>query len=127
MRSFIFLAGLLLASATTAYAQAPAADSSQAVRSLFQQRRTGGGIFTAVGIGATGAIVRGASSGDSGGNAGGAVVSALVLGGLPAGIGVGKLVRFSKTREEEIVAAYAAGKPIPAAIRRRLKSKHFAQ
>ncbi|WP_019947446.1 hypothetical protein [Hymenobacter aerophilus] len=126
MRKILFSAALLL-STMAAHAQVPATDSTQAVQNLFAQRRTGGAIFTAIGVGATGAIVRGASSGDSGGNAGGAIVSALALGGVPFGIGIGKLVRFSKTREAEIVAAYSAGKPIPRDIRRRLKSSHFAK
>ncbi|NVO31345.1 hypothetical protein [Hymenobacter lapidiphilus] len=126
MRKMLFSA-LLLLSTAAAHAQVPATDSVQAVRNLFKQRRTGGAVFTALGIGAAGAIVRGASSGDSGGNAGGAIVSALALGGIPIGIGIGKLVRFSKTREDEIVAAYNASKPIPRDIRRRLKARHFAQ
>ncbi|MBD2715964.1 hypothetical protein KBK19_13055 [Microvirga sp. STR05] len=117
---------MLNVTAALAQAPSPVADSSQAVRNLFQQRRTGGGIFTAIGIGATGAIARGLSSGDSGGNAGGAVVSIAALGGVPAGIGISKLVRFSKTREEEIIAAHQQGKPVPNYVRRRLKAKHFA-
>ncbi|SET81655.1 hypothetical protein SAMN04487998_2874 [Hymenobacter actinosclerus] len=112
-------------SSAAVHAQTPAADSAQAVQNLFKQRRTGGAVFTAIGVGATGAIIRGASSGDSGGNAGGAIVSALALGGVPLGVGIGKTVRFSKTREAEIVAGYSAGKPIPRDIRRRLKSRHF--
>jgi|GEM_PF-6742951 len=102
-----------------------AADSVSAVRKLFQQRRTGGGVLSAIGIGATGAIARGLSSGDASGNAGGAVISIAVIGGIPAVVGISKLIRFSKPREETIVAAYQQGKPLPSYIRRRLKPSHF--
>ena len=112
-------------SAAAAVASTMTPDSVSAVRKLFQQRRTGGGVLSAIGIGATGAIARGLSSGDAGGNAGGAILSVAVIGGIPAGVGISKLVRFSKPREEAIVAAYQQGKPLPSYVRRRLKPTHF--
>ena len=113
--------------AITAATPAPraAADSALAVRNLFQKRRTGGAVFTTIGTGFSLAILRGLASGSTGGNAAGGVASIAVLGLLPAGVGVGKLTRFSKVREEEIVTAYGQGKPLPSTIRRRLKAGYF--
>lgn len=145
MHKSLLAAGLLAAFPWVAYAQTPdapaatqaaaaaatpattGADSAVAVRNLFHQRRNGGAVFTAIGSAFTLAILRGATSADASGNAAGAVTSIAVLGGLPAGLGIGKLARFSHAREKEVLQAYAQGKPLPKAIRRRLKRKHFQE
>ena len=104
-----------------------AADTVQAVHQLFKKHRTGGGIWLAIGAAFTGRIIGAAatSSGDSGGNAGGAVVGIAIFGGGPAAIGIGKLSRFSATREEQAVSAYEQTKKLPIEIRKRLTPKYF--
>ncbi|MBJ6142112.1 hypothetical protein [Hymenobacter sp. BT559] len=53
-----------------------------------------------------------------------ATVFSLIV-GLPAAIGVGKLVRFSDKREEAITVPYTTGQPLPRYIARRLRRKDF--
>ncbi len=98
----------------------------QAIHQLFSKHRTGGWLWTGVGAAfATRILVSSASEGFS--NAGGTFVGTALLGGIPAGIGIGKLSRFSEGTEEQVVAMYQKSKLLPSNIKRRLKMKHFAQ
>lgn len=124
------LAGVLGLGTFSAAAQSESsADSVQAVRELFRRHRTGGWIWTGVGGAFALRIASVAATSNSSGSfsstTGGTVVGVGLLGGVPAGIGISKLVRFSKAREEEVLVSYSQGKPLPENIRRRLKRKHF--
>jgi hypothetical protein len=112
-------------SAAAAVASTAAPDSALAVGNLFRQRRTGGWIWTAIGGISTIRTAVASSHPDVGGNAGGKVLGVVALGGIPVGVGISKLARFSYAREEEILKNYQEGKPLPRYIRRRLKPKHF--
>jgi hypothetical protein len=86
-------------------------DTLRAVRNLFERRRansTTNGVRTTSEVG------------------GSEVATAFgLLVGLPAAIGVGKLVRFSDKREEAITVPYTIGQPLPRYIARRLRRKDF--
>jgi hypothetical protein len=101
------------------------ADTIQAVRTLFAKRRTGGWVWSAIGAVTVVRIATASASGDSGGNAAGGFVSAVVVGGIPAGIGIGKLSRFSTTKEDAILTVYSQSKTLPTYVSRRLKRKYF--
>ncbi|WP_022824351.1 hypothetical protein [Hymenobacter norwichensis] len=136
----LVLTNLTLCLSVAAFAQQPApessaitttpfivtkADTAQAVRVLFAKRRTGGWVWTTVGAVAAVRIATASASGDTGGNASGAFVGATVVGGIPAGIGIGKLTRFSKAKEDAVLTVYSQSKTLPPYVSRRLKSKYF--
>ncbi len=131
MKKQFLCVGFFLTLALPAFAQQPVpgitlsrADSAQAVHRLFSKHRTGGIIWTIIGATATGRVI-GAAAG-SPGNAGGTATGIVVFGGVPAGIGVGKLVRFSRSREDAAISALEAGKGLPHYVQRRLKkAKYF--
>lgn len=104
-------------------------DTTQAVHTLFQKHRTGGWIWTAIGGAFAVRIISATASSDSdvGGNTGGTVVGVAVLGGVPAGIGIGKLTRFSKAKEEQTVQLYEKSAILPPYVQKRLKRKYFAR
>lgn len=112
-------------STTTAPSTATKADTVQAVRTLFSKRRTGGWVWTTIGAVAAVRIATASASGDTGGNASGAVIGATVVGGIPAGIGIGKLTRFSKAKEDAVLTVYSQSKTLPPYVSRRLKRKYF--
>lgn len=134
MKKTLLTIGLALSASLSALAQQPAAttpaasqaDTVQAVRQMFSKRRTGGWIWTAIGAAAAVRVVT-ASVSEGDGNAGGTALGAVVLGGVPAAIGVGKLARFSMEKEDAVLGAYGPGKPLPKYVRRRLKSKYFEE
>lgn len=96
----------------------------QAIHRLFSKHRTGGWLWTGVGAAfATRILVSSATEGFE--NAGGTVIGTAVLGGIPAGIGIGKLSRFSEATEDQVVAMYQRNKLMPNNIKRRLKKKYF--
>ena len=97
-------------------------DTAQAVRTLFSKRRTGGVIWTLIGAAFAGRII---GAGIADGNAGGTVVGVAVLGGVPAGIGISKLSRFSNSKEEEALSEYSKTKKLPRYVSKRLKNKYF--
>lgn len=97
----------------------PATDSVQAVRNLFRKRRNGGAAYTGAGglVLLTGVLAGPFSLGpaESG------VVAVPFL-----AVGIGKLVRFGHKKENDIIKQYQAGKPLPAAVRKRLRQEFFA-
>ncbi|OON66873.1 hypothetical protein [Hymenobacter sp. CRA2] len=97
----------------------PGPDSVQAVHTLFRKRRNGGTVFTAIG-GLVGlqSILDGPFDVS---RAGSAAVAVPFL-----GYGISKLVRFGSKKEEAIIKQYQQGKPLPAAIRKRLRPEYFA-
>jgi len=105
------------------------ADTTQAVHTLFNKHRTGGWIWTAIGSAFALRVVSvasnaGATQGFTGTPAG-TVVGVGIFGGLPVAIGIGKLVRFSKTKEEQTVALYEKSNILPPYVKWRLKPRYF--
>ncbi|WP_133274048.1 hypothetical protein [Hymenobacter radiodurans] len=105
------------------------ADTVRAVRHMFQRHRTGGWIWTGIGSAFALRIVSvAASSSSSDGfssSPSGTVVGVAVLGGIPASVGIGKLTRFSKAKEDQTIALYDKANVLPPYVRNRLKRKHF--
>lgn len=105
------------------------ADTVRAVQRLFQRHRTGGLIWTGIGSAFALRVVSVAASSSVSGSfsssPGGTIVGVAILGGIPASVGVGKLTRFSKAREEQTVALYDKSNILPPYVRKRLKQKHF--
>jgi hypothetical protein len=108
-------------------------DTLRAVRNLFERRRAGGRRWLYVTGGGVLAMTRAIISSNSTTNgvrtrevAGSEIATAFgLLVGLPAAIGVGKLVRFSDKREEAITVPYTTGQRLPRGIARRLRKKDF--
>ena len=109
-------------------------DTLRAVRNLFERRRAGGRkwLYTTIGgvLATTRALVNTHSTTNAGQVtsevAGSEVATVFGLAvGLPAIIGVGKLLRFSDEREEAITVPYTTGQPLPRRIARRLRRKDF--
>lgn len=128
----ILLAGSSLPRAS-AQAAAPAVagavsplrgDTAVAVQRLFSGHRTGGYVWAAIGAAFTGRVL-GASIGEGFSNAGGTVVGIAVFGGVPGGIGISKLSRFSKAREEAALADFRQYHRLPPYVQRRLKARYF--
>jgi len=115
--------------------QSQRADTTQAIRRLFQNRRRGGrffAVYSGLGVGAisyaaaqpvtesattwlpyTAANKR-------------QVVTILTVETLPLlVVGIEKLSRFSRKKEEALIRRYEAGEPLAPAIRRRLRPKYF--
>ncbi len=105
---------------------ATSSDTVQAIHRLYSKHRTGGWIWTGVGAAFAGRIL-GSSAAEGFSNAGGTVVGTLVLGGVPAAIGIGKLSRFSQSTEDQTVAMYQKTKLLPSTVKRRLKRKYFSE
>ena len=129
--SLFFAAGSVVAQTTEAdtaavvpvqSVAAPAAyspDSLQAVQRLFKSRRTGssilgfpGGYMFGYGLVTTLRGVDGAAT-------------TMAIGTVLSGISIIKGARFSKLKEAEIIRSYQSGKPLPAYVRNRIKSKHM--
>ncbi|UOQ97363.1 hypothetical protein MUN81_19265 [Hymenobacter sp. 5317J-9] len=135
MKKTLLSAGLLFGLVFSAHAQQPAgpetmrthADTVQALHNLFGKHRTGGIIWSGIGAAVAVRVATASASGDGGGNAGGTAVGIGVLGGVPALIGVGKLLRFSSSREAAAIAAYDAGKALPRYVQKRLVTKYFSR
>ncbi len=128
----LFLSTFSFASAQTALPSPTSAqitpslatDTVQAIHRLFSKHRTGGWVWTAIGAAfAARIIVSSATEGFS--DAGGTVVGTAVLGGIPAGIGISKLSRFSESTEDQVVDVYQKSKVLPHNIERRLRRKYF--
>ncbi|RPD47131.1 hypothetical protein DNI29_13365 [Hymenobacter sediminis] len=131
-----YMAGALLflgVSASASAQQVPAfpLDTVQAMQRMFHKHRTGGWIWTAVGsvFAVRIASVAAGSSATDGfaSTAGGTVVGVGLFGGVPAGIGIGKLTRFSKAKEQQTIELYQKSGILPPYVRKRLKPKYFSQ
>lgn len=105
-------------------------DTAQAIINLYSKRQVGGAswIFAAALTGAriaaapdrttvNGVVVRESS------NAGAAFLFALPF----AGYGAAKIAHYSNRHLDRILTDYGAGKPLPRALRRKLKPRFFAQ
>ncbi|GAA3951937.1 hypothetical protein [Hymenobacter algoricola] len=107
------------------------ADTVQAIHHIFSKHRTGGWIWTAIGsafalrITSVAANSNATADGFSSTTAG-TLVGVGLFGGVPAGIGIGKLTRFSKTKEEQVVVLYEKSKILPPYVVQRLKPKYFS-
>lgn len=138
----LVLSSLTLCLSVAAFAQQPApenqtttpstatkADTAQAVRVLFAKRRTGGWVWTAIGsafaLRVATVAANSSSSGSFSSTTGGTIVGVGLLGGVPAGIGISKLTRFSKAKEDAVLTVYSQSKTLPPYVSRRLKSKYF--
>jgi hypothetical protein len=144
MKKHLLVAGLAWAPFFSAYAQQPAvlvaatpglptmstrADTVRAVHTMFRKHRTGGIIWASIGAAFAARIVVVAASSNSdaaSSTAGGTAVGVAVLGGVPAGIGISKLARFSTTREFAVISAYEQGKALPTYVSRRLRKSYFS-
>jgi hypothetical protein len=110
-------------------------DTIRAVQRLFDQKRMGGRIATAVGIpvalvgGVVGLFGSTFSALITLGQTKNSILSTTLLGssvGLaPTGIGIGRLIRYSRRREDILLDAYESGDPLPAFIRRKLRPGYF--
>ena len=110
-------------------------DTLRAMNNLFARRRQGGLTWMLVTAGGLGALARAAANPDTR-TVNGVVVSSdpntramvAIAGGLvgvPALLGVGKLVRFSHGKQQAAEQAIRSGKPLPHYISRRLRHKYF--
>lgn len=109
-------------------AQLSRPDTVRAVQHLFQRHRTGGWIWAAVGGLLTGRVVSAAIRDKADGyhtSASGTVLAVAVFGGVPAGIGIGKLTRFSSAKEEQVIMLYEKSGILPPYVRKRLKPQAF--
>lgn len=100
---------------------ATAPDSVMAVQKLFAKRRTGSVILAIpggylLGSGLVSTIRYGVDEQGP---------TTVVLGAILSGVAIAKGARFSDKREAAVISAYQGGQPLPRAIRRRLKNKHF--
>jgi hypothetical protein len=146
MQKLVLCLFISICFASTALAQQSAApartelttgrrDTLRAVRNLFERRRAGGRRWLYVTGGGVLAMARVLVSSNSTTSTGVYTKSEVpssevatsfgLLVGLPAAIGVGKLVRFSDKREEAITVPYTTGRPLPKGIARRLRKKDF--
>lgn len=105
-------------------------DTAQAIINLYARRQGGGaGWIVASALSAAriasapnstsinGTVVREES------NAGAAFLVALPI----AGYGAGKMLHYSNGHLEHVLTDYAAGKPLPRSLKRKLKRRFFAQ
>ncbi|RZK20568.1 MAG: hypothetical protein EOO56_12560 [Hymenobacter sp.] len=111
-------------------------DTAQAIINLYGRRQAGGvswmvaALLSAVRIGTAGS---GTTSGNYGGygssaSDGGSNVGAALLVSVPIiAYGAGKLVHYSNAHLNQVLTAYAAGQPLPHALRRKLRPRFFKQ
>lgn len=110
-------------------------DTVQAIHYLFENRRRGGRLFT--GMGGLGVISIGLTLAMPTSNSSPSLYAITaadkrLLAGVLAmetlsllGVGISKVSRFSKAKEEALILQYQAGGAVPAAIRQRLRPKYF--
>ncbi|UOR04164.1 hypothetical protein MUN82_14565 [Hymenobacter aerilatus] len=104
------------------------ADTVQAVQRIFSKHRAGGWIWTTAGAILAGRVASAAISNSSDPlptPASQTITGLVVGGGVPAGIGISKLVRFSNAKEEQVLSLYQNTGVLPRYISKRLKTKHF--
>ncbi len=108
--------------------KATSIDTIQALHRLYEQRRTGGFVLTALGGGyflyasaiAPFALAFGGASLLP------VAAAAVIIGASTTAINIRKLVRFSKSRETKMIRYYEQEKRLPPDIKQKLKFKHFA-
>jgi len=118
-----------VAPASSAISTISRADTTQAIHALFSRHRTGGWIWTAIGgafavrivsVAINSNVTQGFTS-----TSAGTVVGVGLFGGIPAVVGLRKLVRFSKIKEKQIITLYENSNTLPPYVERRLKTKYF--
>ncbi|MCR5887307.1 hypothetical protein LRS06_05835 [Hymenobacter sp. J193] len=97
-----------------------AADSAQAVGKLFSQRRAGARLLRIPGL-----IVLGVGASIFFNSAQGGTSSILLGGVMLTGFSLAKSSRWSQAREHALQNDYLHGKPLPKAIRHKLRHRHF--
>ena len=107
-------------------------DTAQAIINLYSRKQGGGaGWIVGSALGTLRVVTAGNSSpnnspylqNDNSGN-----VAAVLTVFVPmVGYGISKLARFSNGHLEKVLAAYAAGQPLPHNLRRKLKPKLFKE
>lgn len=107
-------------------------DTAQAIINLYGRRQGGGASWITGAVLAAVRIGIGSTSDNSGSpyaprqeNPG--IGPALLVSAPLIAYGVSKLVRFSNRNLEQTLARYAAGQPLPPALRRKLKRRFFNQ
>lgn len=109
-------------------------DTIQAIQRLFDNKRAGGRVTTAVGgslavIGAgAGLFVGGAVALISLGQKNEILPITLASsapGLLPTGFGIARLIRYSRRREDVLIDAYESGAPLPGFVRRKLRGRYI--
>jgi len=107
------------------------ADTARVVHQIFKSHRLGSAIWTATGLLVGVQVLRVSNGiGDSqpGAQRGGITTAGVALGGvIPIGIGVGKLARFTRGSEKEVLRNFDQGKPLPPYVLSRLRTRYFAQ
>jgi hypothetical protein len=110
-------------------------DTIRAIQRLFDYKRTGGRITTAIGVpitilgAGTGVVVGVLSSLVTLGRTENSIIPTALLyssvGLTPTGIGISRLIRYGRRREDLIIDAYESGVPLPGFVRRKLRNRHF--
>ena len=110
-------------------------DTLRAMNNLFARRRQSGLTWMLVTAGGLGLLARAAANPDtrtvngvivsSEPNTGAMAVIAVGLVGVPALLGVGKLVRFSHGKQQAAEQTIRSGQRLPRYVSRRLRRKYF--
>jgi hypothetical protein len=106
-------------------------DTAQAIINLYSRRQAGGAGWIVgaglaavrIGTASNTTTTNGAVRRDNSGDAGMAALFALPF----AGYGAGKIVHYSNSKLDHILADYAAGKPLARSLRRKLKPRFFSE
>lgn len=107
-------------------------DTAQAIINLYSRRQAGGvewmiaALLSAVRLGTassgTTTTSYNTTATDGSGNLGGALLIATPI----MAYGTAKLLRYSNGHLEQVLATYAAGRPLPHSLRRKLRRRFFA-
>ena len=109
-------------------------DTLRAIDNMFERRRNGGKKWLYVAGAGTLAFLRAATATPtspnpyvkpSGPDPAGLALIFGIFTGIPGAIGIGKLVRFSETKQQVIEESYRNGKALPRSVSSRLKAKDF--
>ena len=109
-------------------------DTAQAIINLYGRRQAGGvswmigALLSAVRIGTASTTTTNYGGYGSSTSDGGSRVGVAFLAATPfLAYGTSKLVHYSNTHLNQVLTAYAAGQPLPRALRRKLKPRFFKQ
>lgn len=108
-------------------------DTAQAIITLYSRRQAGGvgwvvaAILSAVRIGTASSGTTTSYGGYSAGNSDGSsnMGAAFLIATPLVAYGVGKVLHYSNAHLEQVLTAYGAGRPLPRALRRKLKPRFF--